>query len=37
MTNMKFICKLPIPQQTKEKYPVPEDAVAKKAERDAEI
>lgn len=37
MKNMKFICKLPIPQQTKEKYPVSEEAIAKKAERDAEI
>ena len=37
MKNMKFICKLPIPQETKEKYPLSEDAIAKKAERDAEI
>ncbi len=37
MNNMHFICKLPIPQETKQKYPVSADAMAKKAERDAEI
>ena len=37
MKNMKFICKLPIPQETKEKYPLTEDAIAKKAARDEEI
>ena len=37
MNNMHFICKLPIPKDTKERYPVPEDALARKAERDEEI
>ena len=34
---MNFICKLPIPKDTKERYPVSDEALAKKAERDAEI
>ena len=34
---MQFIHKLPIPQETKEKYPVSEAAAAVKATRDAEI
>lgn len=37
MNNMHFICKLPIPKDTKERYPVPEDALARKAGRDEEI
>ena len=37
MKNMNFICKLPIPQETKKKYPVSEEAIAKKVKRDEEI
>jgi len=37
MKNMNFICKLPIPKETKEKYPVSEKAIACKEKRDAEI
>ncbi len=37
MNNMNFICKLPIPKDTKERYPVSEEAVAKKSARDKEI
>ena len=37
MKNMNFICKLPIPQETKKKYPVSEEAIAKKMKRDEEI
>ena len=35
--NMHFICKLPIPMETKERYPVTEAAIAAKEARDAEI
>ncbi len=35
--NMRFICKLPIPMETKERYPITEEALAAKAARDAEI
>jgi 3-deoxy-7-phosphoheptulonate synthase len=37
MSNMNFICKLPIPKDTKEIYPITPEAIAKKAERDEEI
>ena len=35
--QMNFIRKLPIPQETKEKYPVPLKAIEQKESRDAEI
>ena len=35
--SMNFIRKLPIPQETKEKYPVPLQAVEQKEKRDIEI
>ena len=35
--QMNFIRKLPIPQETKDKYPVPLQAVEKKEQRDVEI
>ena len=35
--NMRFICKLPIPMETKERYPITEAAAAAKAARDKEI
>lgn len=37
MNNMHFICKLPIPMETKERYPITEEAAAAKAARDAQI
>ncbi|MBQ9777670.1 MAG: 3-deoxy-7-phosphoheptulonate synthase [Clostridia bacterium] len=37
MNNMNFICKLPIPKDTKERYPVTPEALAQKAKRDEEI
>ncbi len=37
MKNMRFICKLPIPMETKERYPITEAAAAAKAARDVEI
>ncbi len=37
MNNMHFVCKIPIPQETKRKYPVSAEAMEKKAARDAEI
>ena len=37
MKNMHFICKLPIPMETKERYPITEAAAAAKAARDVEI
>ncbi len=35
--NMNFVCKLPIPKDIKEQYPMTEQAKKIKAERDAEI
>lgn len=35
--NMKFICKLPIPQDVKAMYPLSEKAAAIKAANDEEI
>ncbi len=35
--NMDFVCKLPIPKDIKEQYPLTEEAVAIKAKRDKEI
>ena len=37
MKNMNFICKLPIPMETKERYPISAAAAEAKAARDAEI
>ncbi len=37
MNNMNFICKLPIPMETKERYPISMAATQAKAARDLEI
>ncbi len=37
MNNMNFICKLPIPMETKERYPISMAAAEAKAARDLEI
>ncbi len=37
MKNMEFVCKLPIPKQIKEEYPLTAEAAATKAKRDEEI
>ena len=37
MKNMDFVCKLPIPKDIKEQYPMTKEAIAIKAQRDEEI
>ncbi len=37
MMNMDFVCKLPIPKDIKEQYPMTKEAIAIKAQRDEEI